>query len=115
MFTLRFYLVFSTLIIFTITFYALVTTGINWPAVYFGDILDLSWRTQFNLDFLMHLVLLAVWIAWREGFNAKGIIFGLLSILMGGMFGFPYLLYCIIKTNGKPMYVLLGIHAQKLN
>ncbi len=101
----------ATFAIYTITAYALYKNGLNWPAVYFGDILGFDWRSQFNIDFLIHLILLAIWISWREGFSSKGIFFGLLSIFMGGMFGFPYLLYAIYKANGDAKRVLLGVHA----
>ncbi|MDH3607765.1 MAG: hypothetical protein OEQ24_00805 [Gammaproteobacteria bacterium] len=109
---LRLYLVASTVIIFALSIYVVATGGINWPVVYFGDILGFDWRSQFNIDFLIHLFLLAIWISWREGFTAKGNIFGFLSIFMGGMFGFPYLLYATYKANGNPKLVLLGVHAE---
>lgn len=49
--------------------------------------------------------------AWREGFTAKGYIFGFLSVFMGGMFGFPYLLHAIYKAKGDPKLMLLGVNA----
>ncbi|MDX2503195.1 MAG: hypothetical protein QNL62_01775 [Gammaproteobacteria bacterium] len=110
---LRFFLVISTVIIYVVTIYAVTTKGYNWPAVYFGDLLHLDWRTQFNTDFLIHLFFLATWISWREGFNTKGFIFGFLSIFMGGMFGFPYILYATYKAKGDPKKILLGIHVNK--
>jgi hypothetical protein len=91
-----------------------VTHGVNWPAVFFGDLLDLDWRSQFNIDFLIHLVLLATWISWREGFTVRGFVFGFLSIFLGGMFGFPYLLHAIYKASGDPGAILLGVHAVRL-
>jgi len=111
--TLRIFLIVSTVVIFALSIYAAVTNGINWPAIFFGDLLYLDWRSQFNTDFLIHLLLLATWISWREGFTAKGYIFGLLSIFMGGMFGFPYFLHATYKANGDPKVILLGIHSEK--
>lgn len=110
---LRIFLLAATIIIFAITYYAVVSKGINWPAVFFGDLLGLDWRSQFNADFLIHLFLLATWIAWREGFTPKGYVFAFLSIFMGGMFGFPYLLYATYQAKGDPKLVLLGVHAGK--
>lgn len=110
---LRIFLVISTVLIFAVSIYAVVTKGINWPAIYFGDLLHLGWRSQFNTDFLIHLFLLATWIIWREGFTNKGFVFGFLSIFMGGMFGFPYLLYATYKANGDPKAILLGIHTNR--
>lgn len=108
---LRFFLLAATVIIFVITYFALVAKGINWPAVFFGDLQELGWRSQFNVDFLIHLFLLATWIAWREGFTPKGFVFAFLSIFMGGMFGFPYLLFATYQAKGDPKLVLLGVHA----
>ncbi len=97
--SLRIFLIISTFLIFAVSIYAVVTKGINWSAVYFGDLLHLDWRTQFNTDFLIHLFLLAIWITWREGFTTKGFVYGFLSIFMGGMFGFPYLLHATYKAS----------------
>ena len=107
---LRIFLFFSTVIIFTVSIYAAVAHGVNWPAVFFGDLLSLDWRSQFNADFFIHLLLLATWVSWREGFTAKGYVFGFLSIFMGGMFGFPYLLHATYKSRGDPKAILLGVN-----
>ncbi len=109
---LRFYLFFSITIIFAISFYVVVAEGSNWPAIYFSDIYALGWRAQFNIDFLIHLLLLATWVSWREGFTLKGNIFGFLSIFMGGMFGFPYILFATYKAKGDPKLLLLGVHGK---
>jgi len=65
---LRLFLLTSTLIIFAITIYVAMKQGINWPSIFFGDIANLNWRSQFNVDFLIHLTLFATWILWREGY-----------------------------------------------
>jgi hypothetical protein len=111
---LRIFLLISTVIIFAVSIYAAMTKGINWPVVFFGDLLHLDWRSQFNIDFLIHLFLLATWVSWREGFTPRGFVFGFLSIFMGGMFGFPYLLYATYKASGDPVRILLGVNAGKL-
>lgn len=110
--SLRAFLLLSTVAIFAVTAYAVADGGINWPLVFFGDLVVLDWRSQFNTDFLIHLFLLATWVSWREGFTAKGHVFGFLSIFMGGMFGFPYLLHATYKAGGDPRQVLLGIHGE---
>jgi hypothetical protein len=92
-----------------------VAKGANWPAVYFGDLLSMDWRSQFNADFLIHLVLLAIWICWREGFTPKGYLFGFLSIFLGGMFGFPYLLVATYKAKGDPSPSLPPISEKHLS
>ena len=113
--TLRLFLLLSTVVIFSITIYAVMTIGIAWPEVFLGDLLNADWRSQFNTDFLIHLCLLATWIFWREGFTSKGYLFGFLSIVMGGMFGFPYLLIATYKAKGDPKNIMLGVHATRVS
>ncbi|CAN1211727.1 DUF2834 domain-containing protein [Tumidithrix helvetica PCC 7403] len=110
---LRAFLIASILLIFPLSIYVIITMGINWPAIYFGDLLKLDWRSQFNVDLLISLCLLAIWVMWREGFTPKGILFGFLSFFGGTMFGCPYLLFAIYKANGDPKAVLLGVHTDK--
>jgi hypothetical protein len=105
---LRMLLLISTVTIYLLTYFAFAAQGINWPAVALADISALNWRTQFDIDLIIHLLLLAVWISWREGFSLKGHVFGLLSIVMGGMFSFPYLIYATYAAKGDPKGVLLG-------
>ncbi len=112
---LRIFLLLSAVIIYLVTILASFAQGINWPAVYFGDILNLDWRSQFNTDFLIHLFLLATWVSWREGFTLKGYVFSFLSIVMGGMFGFPYLLMTTYQAKGDPREILLGVHSTQLS
>lgn len=74
------------------------------------DLIAMSWRSQFDTDFLIYLLLGATWISWREGFTLKGHVFGFLSVFLGGMFSFPYLLHTTYTANGNPKAILLGIH-----
>jgi hypothetical protein len=110
---LRIFLLAATIVIFVISIYVVTTKGLNWPEVFFGDLLEFDWRSQFNADFLIHLFLLATWICWREGFKLKGYIFGFLSIFLGGMFGFPYLLIATYKAKGDPRLIVLGERASR--
>ena len=112
---LRLFLLIASVLIYLITVLAVIAEGANWPAVYFGDLLSLDWRTQFNTDFLIHLFLLATWISWREGFTFKGHIFGFLSIIMGGMFGFLYILFASYQAKGDPVLLLIGKRARDSN
>lgn len=110
--SLGYFLVFSIVVIYAVTLLAITNTGWNWPVIFFGDILRLNWRSQFNVDFLIHLLLFATWISWREGFTPKGHVFGFLGIFMGGMFGFPYILVALYRAKGNPKQFFLGIHAE---
>jgi len=104
-------LVLSSVAIYMFTVIAIVSEGWNWPAVAINDLLALDWRTQFDFDFIIHLLLLATWVVWREGANAKANVYGFLSIVMGGMFSFPYILLATYKAKAQPRVLLLGVHA----
>jgi hypothetical protein len=108
---LRAFLITAALLIYSVSIYVIVTMGFNFPAVYFSDMLKLDWRTQFNTD--LFLCLFFIWVAWREGFTAKGFLFGLMFTILGFMFGCPYLLFATYKANGDIKVLLLGVHADK--
>ena len=108
---LRALLLISTVLIYVMTVIASVNHGLNWPAVAIKDLIAMNWRSQFDTDFLIYLFIGATLVSWREGFTLKGHVFGFLSVFMGGMFSFPYLLYATYQANGNPKAVLLGIHA----
>ncbi|TYQ28967.1 hypothetical protein PseudUWO311_02150 [Pseudanabaena sp. UWO311] len=110
---LRAFLIIATLIIYAVSIYVIATMGINYPAVFLSDMLKLDWRTQFNTDLLIALCLFFLWVAWREGFTAKGFLLGFLFMNLGFMFGCPYLLFATYKANGDIKVLLLGVHADK--
>ena len=109
---LRGFLFVVWVLIIGVTVYAVLREGFNWPAVFFGDLFGHPWRSQFNTDFLIHLLLLAGWVFWREESKVKGAIYGFLSIFLGGMFGFIYILVSSISAKGDPKKMLLGYHAK---
>lgn len=110
---LRYFLVLSTIIIYSMTVIAMNGYGFNWPAVAVGDLMGLNWRSQFDIDLIIHLILLASWVVWREGATARAYLYGFLSVVMGGMFSFPYIVYASIQANGNVKTMLLGVHAKK--
>lgn len=99
----------SWVLIMGVTIYVVAVHGINWPVVYFGDLFALNWRSQFNLDLLIHLALFYSWVYWREESKTKGMVYGFLT-LMGGMFSFAYLLYASYAAKGNVKKFLLGMH-----
>lgn len=109
---LRMLLVASTVGIYVLTVAAIISQGWNWPAVAVNDLRSMNWRSQFDFDFIIHLLLLASWVVWREGANARAYVFGFLSVVMGGMFSFPYLLHAIYKAKAQPRALLLGVNAR---
>ena len=108
---LRLILLVSTVTIFVVTFVAIDASGLNWPAVFLGDLFALNWRSQFNTDLVIHLGFIGGWIAWREGVGIKGVVYGVLAVLWGGMFTFPYVLIESYRARGDVRQILLGISA----
>lgn len=102
-----------TVLIFGVTFMAAAGHGIVWPATYFPDLVALDWRSQFNADLLMHLVLLGIWACWREGGGGWGYAAAVSCVVWGGMFSFPYLIYCGWKAGWSIERTLLGVHTAR--
>jgi hypothetical protein len=87
------------------------THGMGLLPIFFGDIGQLTWPGQFNLDFFFLLILSALWTAWRNGFSPAGLGLGLVALLGGAGFLLPYLLYLGVKHSGDMRGVLLGHRA----
>ena len=67
--------------------------GLGLLPIFFGDIAEMGWPGQFNLDFFGFLTLSALWIAWRNNFSAKGLVPGVLGFFLGAPFLCGYVLY----------------------
>ncbi|MEM7546536.1 MAG: hypothetical protein AAF367_13445 [Pseudomonadota bacterium] len=48
-----------------------------------GDLASGNWRGQFNLDFLVYLILSGLWVAWRGGFSGQSIALGFMASVLG--------------------------------
>lgn len=81
--------------------------GIGFLQVFFGDLAAMGWPGQINLDFLIYVLLAALWIAWRHDFTPGGIALGLLA-LFGAVVLLPYLLWATAKAGGDLRALLLG-------
>ena len=95
-----------------VTWRAIAELGLGGGNVFLSD-LSHPWRAQFNIDFLLHLLLFAVWVVWRENSKLLGIVCAVLCVF-GGMFTFPYLLVAALRSRGDFRALLLGAHARKL-
>lgn len=83
--------------------------GTDLLAVFFGDMAEMTWRGQFNFDFMCFLVLSGLWVAWRHRFSASGIVLGILAGFGGALFLTAYLLVMSIKVDGNINELLLGV------
>jgi hypothetical protein len=82
--------------------------GIGLLPIFFGDIGAMEWPGQFNLDFLMMLVVSASWTAWRNRFRPGGLALAAIAFFFGAGFLLIYLAYLIFRHRGDPAVVLLG-------
>ena len=82
--------------------------GPDFLPVFFQDIASLTWRGQFNLDFMFMLAFSAIWVAWRHRLTAAGLVLGVMAFLGGAPFLCVYLLVQSRKSAGDPRKLLLG-------
>ena len=82
--------------------------GPNLFPVFFGDVADLTWRGQFNVDFMCFLALSALWVMWRHAFSPVGLALGIVAFFGGALFLSIYLLVAGFQVNGDQKALLLG-------
>lgn len=87
--------------------------GMDLLQIFFGDIAELGWPGQFNLDFLLFLILSALWTAWRSGFSGAGLGLALFAFFGGAGFLLPYLIFLSFKEEGDLNRMLLGARARR--
>ena len=68
----------------------------------------MTWPGQFNLDFMLMLVLSASWTAWRNKFSGTGLLLAVIAFFGGAGFLLPYLTYLAWKHDGDTRRVLIG-------
>ena len=105
-FSLVLMVLWATLAIYT----ALVVQeyGLNLFPYFFGDVAAVNWPGQFNLDFMLMLVLSASWEAWRNRFSAVGFALSVFAFFGGAGFLLPYITYLTWKHDRDISAILLG-------
>lgn len=91
--------------------YTLIVIGAHGMGLYpifFGDMMDMTWRGQFNLDFLCFLIFSGFWVAWRHQFTVAGLALGFAAFNLGAPFLAGYLLVVSYQTKGDIAAMLLG-------
>ncbi len=84
--------------------------GMGLLPVFFGDMAQLAWPGQFNLDFMFMLSLSALWVSYRHRFGAAGLLLGAGAFFGGALFLSVYLLVASFRANGDVAVLLLGEH-----
>ena len=90
------------------TVIAISNVGIDLITPFVGDILSAGWSGQFNLDFMMYLILSALWVAWRHDFSGAGLALAVIASVGGMLFFAAYLLVQIGRADGDVGKLLLG-------
>jgi len=104
----RFYLVALCLFLSYYTFVVISDFGINLFLPFFGAIINMTWSGQFNLDFMMMLSLSALWVGWRAGWTAQGLLLAVLAFFGGALFLSVYLSVLCIREKGNVKQMLVG-------
>lgn len=86
--------------------------GVGLFSIFFGDMAQLTWPGQFNLDFMCMLALSGLWVAFRHRFRATGILLGLCAFFGGVFFLSAYLLVESFRARGDVSSLLLGENAK---
>ena len=102
---------FLVLVFLTIAGYTAVVVAHHGPdlfAVFLRDIASLTWAGQFDLDFMCHVAVSGLWVAYRHRFGTRGVLLGVCATVGGMLFLAPYLLVQSIRTRGDVAALLLG-------
>jgi hypothetical protein len=75
--------------------------------IFFADLAH-PWRGQFNADFLLHLVLVALWLGWTAQRKMLAPLVALLAVIGGGCFTLAYLLIRSFGGDQSIAHLLLG-------
>ena len=108
---LRALLIVGWLVVMGVSMHAIQAMGASASADIFMRDFSHPWRAQFNTDFSLHLLLMALWILYREKSLIRGIPFAMLSIVGGGAFSLAYILVATFAAKGDFGRLLLGGHA----
>lgn len=92
----------------TYTMFVVADHGLGLLPIFFGDIMEMGWPGQFNVDFFAFLSLGALWLMWRHHFSIGGILLGLCVFAGGAPFVCAYLLITSIQAKGDVPTLLLG-------
>jgi hypothetical protein len=110
MITFRLFLLVCMVAILSYTSVTIAHHGLNLLPIFFGDMAQMGWPGQFNLDFMCFLALSALWTAWRHNFSAAGLALGVIAFFGGMLFLSIYLLVQSTRCNGDLKILLMGPH-----
>lgn len=104
----RLFLLASWVAILALSVNALRLEGLTAGETFMNDIMSGLWRSQFNVDFFAHLILVGLWASWRQRFSPASLFIGVLCVLGGGVFSLAYLFFLSIVHKANVIDILLG-------
>ena len=108
--TLRIVLILAWLALLAITVHAITALGSDAARVIVSDFSH-AWRAQYYSDFIIHVLLLAGWVWWRENSRLIGCLCALGCVAGGALFTLVYLFAATFRADGDARRLLLGRHA----
>ena len=105
---LRLFLVLGWIAVALVTAHAMAAMGVGGFVETVLEDVRHPWRVQLYVDFELHLLLFAGWIAWRERPLPLGLACALATLALGALFSLLYLLFATVRAEGDPRRLLLG-------
>jgi hypothetical protein len=98
--------IFGVILVYTLI--VIANHGMGLLPIFFGDMAEMGWPGQFNLDFMGFLLLSGFWLAWRHHFSPLGLALGVLGVFGGAPVLTAYLFATSFAVNGDVKQLLLG-------
>jgi hypothetical protein len=92
-----------------ITWRAIAVLGSDASYIIFDDFSH-PWRAQYYTDFILHVLLVASWVFWRERSKAVGAACALACIGGGALISLLYVFIATYRAGGDSRKLLLGKH-----
>lgn len=104
----RLFLMICLIVLAAYTGVTIAHHGWNLFPAFFSAVSEMGWQGQFNFDFMMMLMLSALWTAWRHEFSLSGLVLALVAFNGGMMFLAIYLSWHLHRNGGDMKALLLG-------
>ncbi|MEO1659557.1 MAG: hypothetical protein AAFR51_01110 [Pseudomonadota bacterium] len=105
---LRMFVVVFLAVLVIYTGIVMANHGAGLVPIFFGDMAEMAWPGQFNLDFMGFLLLSGLWISWRHDYSLVGWALTPLALFGGMLFLCIYLLIMSFRVNGDLTTLLIG-------
>ncbi len=76
-----------------------------------GVIIGLPWGVVTLVDLYVGFVIFSAWIVYREGVNARSLVWVILMLVLGNLAAAVYVLVALQSSGGDGRRLLLGRHA----